>query len=48
MRHSTWFATHLLPAELGFALDRAVVRAELARVAAEVARIASVRANVET
>lgn len=36
----------LLHIELGLASDRAAARAELARVAAEVARIASVRANV--
>jgi len=36
----------LLHVELGLATDRALVRAELARVAAEVARIASVRATV--
>lgn len=35
-----------LHVELGLAADRALVRAELARVAVEVARIASVRANV--
>ena len=36
----------LLHVELGLALDRAEVRAELARVAEEVARIASVRGSV--
>lgn len=36
----------LLHVELGVALDRAEVRAELARIADEVARIASVRAKV--